>query len=297
MRTPTWEASPGALAALLAARGPLNKADVYTVTLAGGGTVLRWSGHDTALTLGSTFYALGPGIQRNRVRFVVGVEVSTLELTLIDIIGTTINGQGLMAFVARRGLYGAQVRLDRVFWGVGDAGPVGALGWFTGRVGGAEIERHGARISIVSAMEMLDTMVPGEVYQPGCSNQLYDTRCGVSRAARTVSATASAASNAQRTTFGHTLPQAVGYFDLGAVTFTSGPNAGISRTIKAHAAGTIEVLSPWPFAVAAGNAFQIVPGCNRSRTDANGCPKFYSAADVELRFRGHPFVPVPETVL
>lgn len=296
MRSPTWETSAGALVALLNSGAPLNKADVYTVTLASG-QVFRWSGTDTPLTFGGNTYALGPGIRRNRLTFVVGVEVSTLALTLTDNAATLINGQGLLAYIRARGFYQATVLLQRVFWGVGATGPVGALHWFEGRVADVELDRNEARLSVKSGIELLDALVPRDVYQPGCLNTLYDSACGADKAAKTVSGTATSATDAKRITFSHGLAQAAGYFDLGVATFTSGANNGISRTIKTHTSGVFTVLQPWPFAVAIGDTFSAYPGCNKSRTDANGCLKFYTAANVELRFRGHPFVPVPETVL
>jgi uncharacterized phage protein (TIGR02218 family) len=288
MRTPIWETSAGALAALLNSGAPLNKADVYIITLANG-TVLRWSGADTQLTFGGNTYILGPGITRSRVRFVVGVEVSTLDLQLIDILGTTINGKALLPFIAARGFNGAQLRLIKVFWGVGDTGPVGALEWFTGSVRDSDIDRYEARLSVKSGTELLDTMVPREVYQPGCLNTLYDSACGLTRAA--VNGAATGATDTRRITFSHNLGQAAGWFDRGTLTFISGPNAGVARTVRTHTTGQVTVLSPWPFAVASGHTFSVTPGCDK--TLATCTSKFNN----RINFRGHPFIPVPETVL
>lgn len=290
MRTALWETSAGALAALLNARGPLNKADLYTLTLAGG-TVYRWSGSDVALSGGGHTWTLGPGLKRSRVRFTVGVEVDTLTLTINDNVGTTINGQALIPFIRAGGLMGARLQLDRAFWGPEDAGPVGALLWFIGRI--AEIprlDRYEAQLSIRSDLELLDVMIPRDVYQPGCLNTLYDSACGINRAALTVGSTASSGTDATRTVFGHSLAQAAGYFDLGVVTFTSGANANISRTVKRHVSGQITVLSPFPFAVDAGDAFAIYPGCDK--TQATCTNKFLNV----VHFRGMPYIPVPETV-
>lgn len=290
MRTPSWESSPGALAALLNSGVPLERADCYTITLAGG-QVLRWSGGDVALTFGGHTFALGPGITRTRCRWVVGVEVSTLDITLTDIVGTTIAGVPLAAFVRGRGMYGASVVLERAFWAFGDAAPRGALVWFTGSVAECDVDRYEVRITVKSPIELLNVMVPRDVYQPGCLNTLYDSLCGVSRSARSVSGTASGATDSRRVTFSHGLAQAVGYFDLGAITFTSGANAGASRTVKQHTSGALTVLQPWGAAVAAGDAFTIVPGCDK--TWATCQAKFSNGA----RFRGMPFIPVAETVL
>lgn len=292
MRTPTWESSAGALATLLNSGAPLNKADVYVITLANG-TVLRWSGADVAITFGGNTYTLGPGITRSRVRFVVGVEVSTLEIQLLDILGTTISGKALLPFIAGRGFYGANLQLLKVFWGLSDTGPVGALNWFTGRVTDCDVDRYEARLSVKSGLELLDTMVPREVYQPGCLNTLFDSACRVNRQIFVYTSTAAGPTDARRITFAHSLVQAAGHFDRGTVTFTSGPNAGISRTVRQHSTFPfqITVLSPWPFAVAIGHAFQITPGCDKT---INTCTNRFGNV---INFRGHPFIPVPETVL
>lgn len=296
MRTALWETSAGALAALLNARGPLNKADLYTVTLADG-TQSRWSGHDLALSGNGHTWAVGPGLQRSRVRFTVGVEVDAVTLTITDNVATTVNGQALIPFIRAGGLANARIQIDRAFWGEADTAPVGALLWFVGRV--AEIprvDRYHAEISIKSDLELLDVMIPRDLYQAGCLNTLYDSACAVSRTAYTVTSTASGATDAARITFAHALAQTAGWFSLGVCAFTAGANAGISRTVKTHAAGTLTVLQPWPFAVAPGDAFAIYPGCDKSQTGVNGCAKFYTPVQVAARFRGQPYIPLPETI-
>lgn len=306
MKTALWETSPGALAALLHARGPLNKADVYTLTLAGG-AVYRWSGHDTAIAGNGQLWVLGPGLRRSRVRFVVGIEVDNLALTITDNLATQVNGVALMAFIRAGGLAGARLQLDKVFWGPEDAAPVGALLWFSGRVADVQrVDRYEAQVNVKSDLETLDAMVPRDVYQAGCLNTLYDPACGADRTAKTVAVSATSASSAVRTSFGHGLAQPTAYFDLGVARGVTGANAGVARTIKAYTqAGTLVVLQPWPFAVAAGDQFSLVPGCTKGLytdaaltvRDANGCWKFHADADVARRFRGQPFVPTPETVL
>lgn len=298
MRTPLWETSAGALAALLNARGPLNKADLYTLALAGG-TVLRWSGSDVALSGNGLTWSLGPGLSRSRVRFTVGVEVDAITVTLTDIGGaTTINGQALIPFIRAGGLANARLQLERAFWGPAATQPVGALLWFVGRVAEiSRIDRHHAQISVRSNLELLDVMIPRDLYQAGCLNTLYDSACGVVRASYTVSGTAVGATDALRITFDPSLAQTAGWFNLGVITFTSGANAGISRTVKSYSSSALTVLQPWPFPVAPGDAFSIYPGCDKSQTGTNGCAKFYSTANVALRFRAHPYVPVAETVV
>lgn len=290
-RTPTWEQSPGALAALLNSREPLEgKEDAFTITLPNG-TTLRWSGSAVPLQIGAEYFALGPIIRRTRVRFSVGISTDKLTLTLHDTPANpiTVLGVPLVAFARARGFDNAVLTLQRAFWGRGDAGPVGAIHWFTGLVDGCEGDGHEFRLTVSSFTKFLEVPVPGDVYQSGCLNDLFTPKCGLNRAAYAVSSAATGATNSYRNTFAVSLPQAAGWFDLGGITFTSGLNAGISRTVKAYAANTVAVLQPWPYPVAPGDAFTIYPGCDKTSTTCT--TKFNN----RLSFRGHERIPTPET--
>jgi uncharacterized phage protein (TIGR02218 family) len=177
-----------------------------------------------------------------------------------------------------------------VFWGVADAGPVGALHWFSGRVAESDVDRYAARVTAVSDVELLDVQVPRDVYQPGCLNTLGDSLCGVTLAALAVTGTASGPSSADRTTVPHSLPQAAGHFDLGIMTMTGGANTGQRRTVRRHTTGQLQVLQPWPLPVVAGDSFSVRPGCDK--TQGTCTTKFSNLA----RFRGMPYIPVAETV-
>jgi uncharacterized phage protein (TIGR02218 family) len=292
MRDALWETTPDALAQLLNARQPIERADLYTLTLTDG-TVHRWSGADVAIVGNGSTWQLGPGIVRNRLKWTVGVGVDTMTVTLNDIRGTTLNGQGLMAFIAAGGLIGARLQVDVAFWaGLVAPAPTGALLWFAGRIAEVHsVTRWEASINVKSDLELLDVMVPRDVYQPGCLNTVYDAACGKSRVAFTITGTATVGSSQARTVFGHALSQAAGWFDLGVVTFTGGANAGISRTVKQHTSAQLKVLQPLTFAVQAGDPFAVYPGCDK--TVATCTSKFNNLA----RFRGHPYIPVPETVV
>jgi len=291
MRTPSYESTPGALAALLATGQPLTRADCYTLTLPDGSTQL-WTGADAPVTLGTRTFVLGPGITRGHVRWVTGVEVSTLDITLTDIVGTTLGGMSLAAYTRARGLFGARLKLERAFWGPGDVAPRGALLWFSGRIAEAEPTRYEVKLTAKSDLELLDVMIPRDVYQAGCLNTLYDPLCGVARAAVSVTGTATSASDTRRIAFSVTLSTSKpdGWGDMGVITMTSGANAGIKRTVKLHASGAITVLSPWPAPVASGNTFSLAPGCDKTFSTCKA--KFSNGA----RYRGMPFIPVAETV-
>lgn len=99
--------------------------------------------------------------------------------------------------------------------------------------------------------------------------------------------------------FGSPAPES-GWFDWGWMTFTTGQNAGITRDIKTYLdTGQITLQMAFPFTIAVGDEFDIVPGCNKLFKTAPGVyegdciVKF----DNGVNFPGHPEVPMlSETV-
>jgi len=116
-------------------------------------------------------------------------------------------------------------------------------------------------------------------------NTHYDSRCGLSEAAYTHSATVTGASKKWLNT---ALPQADGYFSQGRVVFVSGDNTGVMRTVKRYAGGQFFLVSPLPYVPQAGDAFDAVAGCDLSSATCAG--RFDNLA----RRRSFPFVPAYE---
>ena len=306
MRTPFWESSAGALAALLnsTAAVELVWCDVFTITLVGG-TVLRWSGTDIPVTINGTTWSLGPGIVRGRLRRGRGISVDTLQVTLYpgDI---SIATSPLAQYIARGGFDNARLESIRAFKLASSVGWTGEVDDSTGRISGVKPDREQVSLNVKSDTELFDVMVPREVYQPGCTNTLYDTACAVSRASRTLTGTTATGTDINRIQFTinptgavNTATVADKYYALGVIKFTSGACAGVARTIKRHQgqvtpgvlpAQVITVLQPLPAEVASGDAFEIYPGCDKTKATCEA--KFSNL----IRFRGHPYIPAPETI-
>lgn len=70
----------------------------------------------------------------------------------------------------------------------------------------------------------------------------------------------------------------------GLVTFTSGPNAGLSFEVESFAGGTAGLMFPAPYAMTAGDAFNWRPDCDKRFATC----KAYGQA---LNFRGEPHRP------
>lgn len=268
-------------------------ADLYTFTLVDG-TVLRYTSADIDVaTGGNTFDHTGPLIKRSRTRVSIGISVDQLDLDISATDGILLAGLPWLQAISNGALDGAEVDLARAFAASPEdalAGTIaGTVSLFSGRVSDTTTDSLTARVVVRSWLELLNTPLPRNLYQPPCGNTLYDTGCGVSRAA--FAAFSAVASGSTRQSLNCALGNAAGYFDIGEIVMTSGQNLGVIRTVKTYTPGVVTLAYPLPKEVAVGDAFTIYPGCDLRETTCDG--RFGNKA----RFRGTPYVPVPETAL
>lgn len=288
MKTPTYEASPGALAALLASSSAFSKADLYTWTFVDG-TVLRTTDADVMLQFGGrTFASCAPIMERSKVSLTVGVEVDSMDVTVKPSAADALAGVAWQVATRLGYLDGAQLLVETAYiqtWPT----VVGTLHVFQGQVSDAYPERTSIKITVKSALELLAQQFPRNVYQSVCLRTVYDAGCGVNKASYTSTSTIVASPAPTLTSFKCGLSQAAGYFDQGVVTFTSGANAGLKRTVKSYdGAGGFTFALPLPVAPAAGDTISVFAGCDKTLATCRS--KFSNAA----RFRGFPWVPTPE---
>jgi len=164
-------------------------------------------------------------------------------------------------------------------------------------VGQPTISRATVQIQMQSAMGRGIRRCPRTIVQEGCSNALFDLNtCGLAIAGYISTGTVTGTiAGYERVYMETALAQADDYFALGKVTFISGLNVGATRTIGWHnnAGGAVKWPVPLLYGVAAGDRFEIVPGCDKTWATCSGA-KF---ANNSAQFRGFPSVPRPETVL
>lgn len=260
-------------------------ADLITFTLAGG-QVCRITSADINLTVdGRVFTAAG--FKRSRTRTTVGIAVDTLDVEVFAAIDETVGGLAWVPAVFSGQLDGARAVLERVFMPTfGDTSP-GTLTLFVGAVADVECDGLTTRLTINSDTELLNVMMPRNLYEAPCGAALYDSACGTSKDAHRTAATIQAGST--RLSLRTSLTQPDGWADYGTVTFSSGQNAGSSYTVKRHAGGVLTLTRGPLFVPAAGDTISVLPGCDKTLTTCRN--KFGN----EARFRGTPFIPVPET--
>lgn len=268
-------------------------ADAYTFTLANG-TVLRWTNAQQDFKLGAnTWSSVGPVIERSSCRQVLGVEVDTLDLTVAASSSLLVAGVTLLQAL-RSGVFdGATCLLNRVFFTASgvlvNSTGTGDLILFSGQVADVEVGRTSATIRVNSFLQLLQTQLPRNTYQPGCLNTVYDSGCTLVKATYAVTGTALSGSTA--TALNVSMAQSAGYFDQGVLAFTSGPNNGLTRTVRAYTGGVMTLVSPFPSVPASGNTFTVRPGCDKSQATCTS--KFANQAN----FRGQPYVPVITSVV
>ena len=244
-----------------------------------------------------------PVFTRGEVKLVIGTQVDSMTVTLMTAVAATVTGIPWTQ-AARQGFFdGARICLERAFmptWGDVSAG---TLISFWGRVGQVQPSRTTVVITVASDLSLLQLPAPRNIYQPGCLHNVYDAGCTLLKSAFTVSGAATSGSTTS--SVNTTLTQADNYFSLGGITFTSGANAGVTRTIKSYGqlGGVIVPALPFPLAPAAGDSFTAFPGCDKVIAGPNpssGLPDVnYGTCKVKFNnlahARGYPFIPTPET--
>jgi uncharacterized phage protein (TIGR02218 family) len=279
-----------ALATYLAAGRQGWIGEMYTIRLSSG-TLLRWSASDAAIRWAGNTWSLGPGLERGKVSRKLGLEPGTMQLTILpratDLVGAT-----PLALALRRGDFdGALVRLDRAYAPTGGAAIVGVIeGWFFGKLGELAGDGFEYQGEVVDPLADLEAPFPANVLQAGCPNRLFDDVCGLNPAAYLVAGTVTGGVNAARTAFTTSLGAAAGYYTFGVFEWTSGANVGRRATVRqADAAGVLKFAVGWPEPVLVGDAFEVLPGCDKKL--ATCASKFSNV----IHFRGAPAVPAPET--
>lgn len=264
-------------------------AHLFTLTLSSG-SILRWTDFASDLSYGgNTFTAGGSGtapiVTYGGKTDAVGTEVTTAKATLGCGDSARLNGKRIPLAALDGDLKGSWMKIERVF-SPADIATQGGMHVFEGPVSEAAPSSSAVELTIESGMALLNQQLPRIVFQPGCVHMLFDAGCGLSRATWTVTGTVTSGSTL--TNVNSNLSQGSNYFALGVVTFTSGALAGLQRSVRFSALGTLALDRPLPQAPQVGDTFTAAPGCDKTRAACAG--KFTNMA----RFRGFPYVPKNE---
>ncbi|MDC4570857.1 DUF2163 domain-containing protein [Acinetobacter baumannii] len=264
-------------------------ADLYTITTIQG-IEYCYTSYDVNLTVqGKEFRADGPIISREGISLSLGIEVDNLSIK-IETNESAKFGDVPVAQAFHNGvLDGARFKLERIFMDINTPTDTsaGTLVLFEGRIVEPELDRYEINASVVSEVDDLKLQMPRNLYTPGCLNTLFDSACGLLSADFAVNTTIGVNSSSSRILCDLSQPQ--GWFTQGVVEFLEGANVGIKRTVRLHESGALLLTLPLLDMPAIGEAIRVYPGCDK-RLDT--CTNRFNN---RARFRGAPFVPVPET--
>ncbi|EKU69884.1 TIGR02218 family protein [Acinetobacter pittii] len=264
-------------------------ADLYTITTIQG-IEYRFTSYDYSLVVaGKEFRVDGPIISREGTSLSLGIEVDNLSIT-IETNESTKFGDVPVAQAFHNGILdGARLKLERIFMDMYTPTDTsaGTIVLFEGRIVEPELDRYVINASVVSDVDNLKLQMPRNLYTPGCLNTLFDSACGLQSADFSANTTIGVNSTPNRIICDLSQPQ--GWFTQGVVEFLEGVNIGIKRTVRLHESGALLLTLPLLEMPEIGEDIRVYSGCDK-RLDT--CTNRFNNRS---RFRGAPFVPVPET--
>lgn len=178
-----------------------------------------------------------------------------------------------------------------------------------GTVGTAEQEWYGEivdcgyagpkmDVQVSGPNRVFDRQVPSDGFGKTCNAHLFDTRCGVSKAAWTVTASVVSTSgnslvfgSASRPGGAMTALQVAGAFSLGSLKWVDG---GVTKVVGIYASSyssNYTLTLREPTAIPNGTSITVIPGCDLQWL--GGCARYSG------KFRGFPFIPAraPQFIL
>ena len=262
-------------------------ADCFTFSLPSG-LILTYTNIDTPVTFnGFVFSASGPLVSGLKMHASVGFSVDTQQVTIAARPTDLLSG-ALFLNALRSGAFdGCIVRRDRVFMATPGGAVVDGMMMFRGRVSTVDmVGRTSATLTVSSDLIILDQDMPRNLYSATCNHTLYDSGCTLARASFGTTGAVGASSTIALINW----TGALAAHAQGAIIFSSGVNANVRATVSSAVAGvSLSLIRSLPSTPGVADIFTVYFGCDH--TAATCTARFANLAN----FRGHPFVPPPET--
>jgi len=261
----------------------LQLAEVYYVTLYNG-TILTFTSHNADITWGGDTYAAIP-IKRNEIKSFSNLQIDNTTITMASI-DTMISGYTIPELVAMEWFRRAEVEIYLVNWPTVTFNRLLFKGMVSGRI---SYDQGALTIECSSELEKLNVNFPKKVYTELCQHEHFSTGtydCNLTKASylQTGIVTSSNSKYVLGATRFLFATHASGYWLHGEITFTSGDNNGVTRSIKTHTDGFIAVRAAFPYLIQVGDTFNVYPGCDRlgltCATKYNNYANFFGFEDI-----------------
>lgn len=246
------------------------------------GQVFAFTSADSDVVVSGVLYRSAPGLDISSIAITAGLAVDNLELTTLDD-GSTFTHADVLVGVWRNAAFQI-ARYNRSSPGDG-VEPI-----MYGTLGDAKLHLGHIVVELRGLQQYLQQPI-GSVTSRTCRARLGDSLCTKALGPLVYSATVTSVTNNQ-VFAAIALTQAADYFGEGILTWTSGPKAGLSQKVKAHAVGGVLTLAlPMLLSVVVGDTFSIVAGCRKRLTE--DCVVKFSNA---INFQGEPHLPGVDAV-
>lgn len=306
-------ADPDLIALLEAARdtgGPIAQCELYEITLQSGPTLYLTTADMPVFWQGNT-YLTNPPIDVEQTRstghWKTGLDVDQWNLVIAPRAVEPATGQAFPDMIggtpwisaARAGLLDqAQVVIHRGYFSTPAAfrNPLFLHEvlekLFVGTVADIGGDSTTIEITINSPLELLTTQMPRNLFSSSCRHRLYDSGCTLNAASFHLNGTVDIAYPNNPNQFHSALDDAAGSgtYIRGYVVWTSGANAGTQQSVRNWFGGNFTLIVPPVNPIQVGDAFQALPGCDKSMANCNA---FQNIAN----FGGFPFIPAPEVAV
>ncbi len=241
------------------------------------GLALGFTDHDRPLAFDGLTFEPGAGLDGSAVERAAGLAPGDAEVM------GALSSEAISAEDVALGRYdGAVATLWLVDW----TAPERRNLLFRGRLGRIERGDRAFRAEVEGLAAPL-SRATGRALLPLCDACFCDARCGVDPAGHSVEGSVIAVGAQGALTVGGLEGFPDGWFEAGALRWTSGANAGLGAEIRRHSAAgpTLALWSPPAAPVAPGDRFAASAGCDKRFETCRG--KFGNGAS----FRGFPHVP------
>lgn len=282
------------LISLLGSTKNLIFADLWKFTLKNG-AVLAYTTWDTDLIVDGVTYASHDVILKSGARKQArGLEVNTIDIDCMPNLtnnpsvvsvpspnGVVAVYGGLMSLAQTQSQIGAKfLFLQACVQGILDRGKaecfrifmpmpgdvsLGPVRIFLGEINNVKATRNMATLTCHDQTDILNIYMPRRQFQPKCSWTFGDSNCTFDKSTVTSSSTVT---NVSGNTITCGLTDVAGFYNFGSVTFTSGANTGLSRSIKNYQVGQVTFTGPFPQPIQIGDTFSIVAGCSKNFSGA-----------------------------
>jgi uncharacterized phage protein (TIGR02218 family) len=248
------------------------------------------SDYVAAIPAPSLTWAVDPyRLERGDINITAGVEVDDCTVSLYCKPANTLDGLTLQASVLNGRFDDARIRIDLAIMPSWNDTSNGLLNLFEGRVTDVKIDHSKIELTVSTDAILLDTQIPTTLYQPSCVHTLYSEKCGAVRSSFTESNTVDTVLD---NGVSFVSVNGTGFYLFGSLTFTSGLNTGLSRSLTASTASGgsqfVKFAQPFPYTPSIGDTFTVSAGCDKARSSCKN--KFNN----EVHFLGWEYMPSPE---